>query len=1109
MIEMQKKTMLKKNLVIVGLGASAGGLEALQLFLSNLPSDNDNIAYVVVQHLSPTHKSMMRDLLARETTFDVLEIQSGLAPKANTVYITPPDRDVTLHNGLFRLDKPLDRWIGPKPSVDKFFISLAQEQGEKAVGVILSGTGSDGSQGVRAIRAEGGIAIAQKPDQAKYNGMPASAIQTKSVDYVLPAEEIAKEIIHMLRFPTSLRVEKVADNEFDAIFEILQEHIQIDFSQYKKSTVTRRIERRMSAIKATTLTNYVNYLKENKEEIELLYKDMLIGVTAFFRDKSSFDTLKTQIAEYIKTLDHVEQFRVWNTACSTGEEAYSIAILLDEIIGSHSATHIKIFATDVDEDAIHKARTGIFPEVTLSNMSPERLERYFTQKGNEFEVKPFLKERVIFSRHDITRDPPFVNIDLITCRNMLIYFETELQKRIFTTFAYSLKQHALLFLGKSESVGVHTDLFATLDPQAKIFQTRTTAESKKLLYPQMLTPTKYLKPSSAVRNKNAEMTIEESIKNTLFEHYESKCAVIDNDFNVHYIKGNMNDMLTFPSGTMHNNILKMLPEKLSLEVRSIVYKANKKEQEMDFPTHSESLNDDELTSIKIAPLEGFPGRYLYYLLCFETTIVSKEKAPVKPIENENAYIAQLEQELLSTREHLQTVVEELETSNEELQSSNEELQASNEELQASNEELETTNEELQSTNEELQTAYSEIRSLYDKENTQKNYLQDKADELGNIKKELDYQYHYLKEILDTDSKIVIVTDGEQLLSANNAFFRFFSEYGSIEKFSSEHPCICDFFEEIDKDGYIYDKKDGMKWLELLINSQRTDLKVQINRESTSYVFHIMANMLEGDKNTYVVSLTDISQIIASKQQVENELSKEIQSKISSSKILYQFDSIFGNDLIVHHQNEDVKKPLNHIYREYKNMLEHADFNEEESRKYLTSFTEYKNEILETLNFTKNYFSKNPSKFVNLYYAIEEMVLLFGKMRGNELKIEMFGDKDIEINDEYHLSSHLAMLLVMLFHRVTEAVQLKNIILRIEVRSVEDQISIRFFNNNSESLCKHLLQFTVESRTHNLQTLLVHDSYQVLKGLISEIYGATISVNAQECRIEFIKRFKIE
>lgn len=1094
----------KKELVIVGLGASAGGLEALTLFLSNLPPQHDNIAYVVVQHLSPTHKSMMRDLLARETTFDVLEIQSGLIPKANTVYITPPDRDVTLKNGLLHLNKPLDRWIGPKPSVDKFFISLAAEKRENAVGVILSGTGSDGSQGVRAIRAEGGIAIAQDPKQAKYDGMPASAIQTKSVDYVLKAEEIANEIIHLLRYPNSLRVEKAEEDEFNAIFSILKEHINIDFSQYKKSTIIRRIERRMAAIKATTIKDYIAYLKDTKDEVELLYKDMLIGVTSFFRDTEAFEELKKQLQLYVQEHKEEDQLRIWISACSTGEEAYTIAIILDEILNFDRSKHVKIFATDVDEDAVKQARAGVFPEVTVSNISPERLKRYFTQKGNEFEVKPQLKERVIFSRHDITMDPPFVNVDLVTCRNMLIYFETELQKRIFTTFAYALKQHGLLFLGKSESVGVHTDLFATIDPKSKIFQARTTTESRKLLYPQMLHSGKYVKPTTAIPTKKRVSTIEESIKNTLFEYYEDKCVVIDNDFNVHYIKGNMNDILKFPSGEVHNNILKMLPEKISLEVRSLVYKANKSDSEITFPKRTEQVVNEELISIKLTPLEGYAGKYLYFLLCFENTPLKEEAIVKKPVESENAYILQLEQDLIATREHLQTVVEELETSNEELQSSNEELQASNEELQASNEELETTNEELQSTNEELQTAYSEIRALYEKQNLQKNYLQDKTVELSRLKEELDVQYKFTKEVLDTENNIVIVTNRDKILSVNKQFCKLFSQFETFENFQKHHNCICDFFEKNTQEGYLYDDKDGVRWLDKLLMSNRYDMKVDIKKEGEIRTFHIMASDLNTDEQTYVITLTDITPLVLSGQQLRDDLNEEIKHNLSSSKIIHQFNTIFGNDVFIRQVCEEMKKPLNKIYQNYSAAIENAGFDEKTNFKYLTLFKQDKDEILSNIEMVKLFFGSSSSKTINLYAIFEKISHFLEHDYNSKIKMQIFGQQDIEIE---HKSTHIpqmVMLLSTLFNNVAQVTGVKNILLKAMLQESGGVITITF--SGGESLCQELLKFQSNHEIYSGDAKIVNDTFNILNSLLSDVYHAGIKITMDSCEISIPKRY---
>ncbi len=1102
---MKKKSLsVKKELVIVGLGASAGGLEALTLFLSNLPPQHDNIAYVVVQHLSPTHKSMMRDLLARETTFDVLEIQSGLIPKANTVYITPPDRDVTLQNGLLHLNKPLDRWIGPKPSVDKFFISLAAEKQENAVGVILSGTGSDGSQGVRAIRAEGGIAIAQDPKQAKYDGMPASAIQTKSVDYILKAEEIATEIIHLLRYPNSLRVEKAEEDDFNAIFSILRDHINIDFSQYKKSTITRRIERRMAAIKATSLKDYITYLKDTKDEVELLYKDMLIGVTSFFRDTDAFASLKKELQMYLEEHANQDELRIWISACSTGEEAYTVAIILDEILSADRSKHIKIFATDIDEDAVKQARAGIFPEVTVANISPERLKRYFIQKGNEFEVKPQLKERVIFSRHDIIMDPPFVNVDLITCRNMLIYFETELQKSIFTTFAYSLKHHGLLFLGKSESVGVHTDLFATIDQKAKVFQARTTTESRKLLYPQMLNTGNYIKPTVAIKTKKRVSTIEESIKNTLFEYYDDKCVVIDNDFNIHYIKGNMNDMLSFPSGEVHNNILKLLPEKISLEVRSLVYKANKNDADVIFPKVTEKVVDKDSIQIKLTPLEGYAGKYLYFLLCFDKQVIKEETIAKKPIESDNAYILQLEQDLLATREHLQTVVEELETSNEELQSSNEELQASNEELQASNEELETTNEELQSTNEELQTAYSEIRALYEKQNLQKNYLQDKTVELSKLKEELDAQYQFTKEVLDTEKNIVIVTNREKILSVNKQFYEFFNQYNSIDEFEKNNQCLSEFFENNTQEDYISKDKDNKRWIDLLLMSNKHDMKVEIKKDDKIHTFHIMASELSTDEETFVITLTDITQIVISRQKLKDDLSAEIKNNLSSSKIIHQFNTIFGNDVFVKQIADEIKKPLNKIYQNYFTVIENAGFDEKMTLKYLTLFKDEKDEIISNIELLKIFFGNNIKKTINLYATFEKIAQFLEHDHTTRIKMEVYGQQDIEIEHENIHIPQMVMLISTLMNGVAKVINIKGTIIKVMLKEEKDVLRIELSNN--ESLCQELLRFESNQEIYTGNAKLINDTFNILTSLLSEVFHGDMKISIDSCEITLPKRY---
>jgi two-component system CheB/CheR fusion protein len=1088
----------KKMPIIVGLGSSAGGLEALRLFLSNVPAERGDIAYVVVQHLSPNHKSMMLELLSRETPFDVLDVKSGLLPKANTIYITPPDRDVTLVNGLFHLDKPSENRIGPKPSIDKFFISLAQEQGERAVGVVLSGTGSDGSQGLRAIRAEGGITIAQKPEEAKFDGMPMAAIQTKGVDYVLSAEEMGQEIIHLLRNPRSLRVEKAEESEMQSILTSLQERIGVDFSQYKKSTITRRIERRMAAIKSATLKEYSAYLKENSDEVDLLYRDMLIGVTDFFRDKEAFEALGERLQDYIQAQPIGDSFRVWVTACSTGEEAYSIAILLDEIMGARTATHIKIFATDIDEVSIKKAREGVYPEIVISNMSKERLKRYFTQRGNEVEVKPFLKERVIFSRHNIMSDPPFVNLDLLSCRNLLIYFENDLQKRIFTTFAYALKTNALMFLGKSETVSASSDYFATIDAKNKVFQARTTNESRKLLYPQMISRGKYVRPTQ-IAAKRQMGTIEDAIRQTLFDFYDDKCAVIDNDFNVHYIKGNLNGLLSLPSGLVHNNILKMLPDGLSLEVRSLVYKANKDDTEHVFPLIAERVEANQRIKIKLSPLENYHGNYLMFLLSFELDSIKTQAQIISAEHVNDDRMQHLEQELMTTREHLQTVVEELETSNEELQASNEELQASNEELQASNEELETTNEELQSTNEELQTAYAEIRALYEKQNIQKNHLADRAEELSILRNELDVQYHFVKQVLDAEKNIVLVTDGKSLISANQAFLNFFNDYKNLEDFKKEHTCICEFFEKIDEDSFIYDKKDGASWLQLIVNSDRTDLKVRINRPYGMQTFHIMANILNGDEKVYVVTLSNISAIDATKQKLRQALSEEIQHKVSSSRILNQFSSIFGMDVFVRELMGQIKHSLNGINRLYHQMIETLP-DSSDNHNYLQLFHQNKEAVLADLQLLKDMFSSHNEETINPFSTIEKVALLLGQSKSFPVEIEVIGNQEIVYFDKHGQFLQFSLLWMMLFVRIAQQSGLKSLNLKVEVQKVFGKLVIKIVFSSLQKMGFELMQLDslLSDRFHEYAPL--EDAYYVCKALIEETYSGSFKLSADDCEI---------
>jgi two-component system CheB/CheR fusion protein len=417
------------QVTIVGIGASAGGLEALRAMLPNLPTEA-NLAFIIVQHLDPTHRSMLTTLLARYTELEVIEVVNGDTVEAHKVYITPSGKDITIRNGRLHLSEPAAE-VGPKPSIDQFLTSLAEDQIERSVGVILSGTGSDGAHGMRAIKAEGGITVVQSEESARYTGMPRAAIQTGLIDLILPPEKIGPELIEILKYPQvtpEAAVETVPGDSLPTIFHLLLDRTGCDFSDYKLSTIRRRIERRMAVHKLTDLQEYTLYLERSPAEVELLFKDILISVTSFFRDPDAFRGLRKVLRKIIDNKKVSEDIRIWVPGCATGEEAYSIAILLAEELGEHiNRYNIQIFGTDIDLDAISLARRGVYPEAVVIDMDRPLRDRYFVREDSSFRVIKLIREMVIFSRQDLTKDPPFSRLDLITCRNVLIYFNNILQ----------------------------------------------------------------------------------------------------------------------------------------------------------------------------------------------------------------------------------------------------------------------------------------------------------------------------------------------------------------------------------------------------------------------------------------------------------------------------------------------------------------------------------------------------------------------------------------------------------------------------------------------------------------------------------------------------------
>jgi len=713
---MEKST--QDQLYIVGIGASAGGLEALQELISHLPKELNNVAIIIAQHLSPTYKSMLVQLLGRQTTLEVVEARNSLAISSGKIYITPPDSEISILKGYIQLKKPA-AGAQPKPSVDAFFQSLAIEKQEKAIGIILSGTGTDGANGIRSIKNAGGITIVQEPQTAKYDGMPIAAIETGQVDLVLSPDKIGEELHEILISPSTrlhLKETHESDDALEKILHLLSRRSGTDFANYKPSTICRRLEKRMSALKMESdIQKYLEYVEKHPDELDMLFDNVLIGVTSFFRDAEAFKFLEKYLAKIIAANVVSKQIRIWTPGCATGEETYSIAIALAQLLGNKLTDYnVQIFGTDIDEKAIAFARKAIYDKTVVVGISDNILDSYFLKKGNQYEVIKPIRQMVLFSKHDVTNNPPFLKLDLISCRNLLIYFGQNLQKHVIPIFHYALNPEGYLFLGKSETVGQFSDLFQTVEGKHKIFQRKRGNQFHAIRF-------SGFKPnlqqnrirSTDTRTNLSRRTIPEMVRETLYNTFEYPYVIINETLDILEISGDVRMFLGFSSGEMNANIIKLIHKDLQIEFRSVINKAVKENQPAKSEVKKIDFFDKKLmVQIVLKPLLYSPTENALYMVIFEShEAVENDNLPTKELpEADTSRILELEHELAATKENLQTFIEELETANEELQSLNEELQSSNEELQSSNEELETSNEELQSTNEELQIAYTELKA---------------------------------------------------------------------------------------------------------------------------------------------------------------------------------------------------------------------------------------------------------------------------------------------------------------------------------------------------------------------------------------------------------------
>ena len=728
------------SLIVVGIGASAGGLEALQILFSSFPADT-GMSFILAQHLSPSYKSMMVDLLEKDSTIPVVAARNGEKLEPNTLYIGPPGYNIEVaKNDTIILSMMGENRHIPRPSVDMLFESLAMAKGESAIGIVLSGTGTDGSRGIRAIKGEGGFGIVQDPNTAKYDGMPNAAINSGNVDLILTPEEMGPELKNISSFPRQIPLGSKAVLPRDSYFGILgvlKKRFNVDFTLYKENTIMRRIERRMRALKIFEVEEYVDFLNQKNNEAELLFNDMLIGVTAFFRDARAFNRLQEELSHYLHNKKN-KVMRVWVPGCSTGEEAYSIAIILAEILGSLLEDYkIQIFATDIDKNAIDFARNGVYPESALQNLPNKIKRKYFTLKGEQFEVIKPIKMMVIFSEHNMIVDPPFLRLDLLSCRNLLIYFNLELQRQIWPIFHYALNHKGLLFLGQSESIGAFQESFSVLSKSGKIFE--ATFNGKKVIPVQQKTKNNLVDfvkdiPKNPLDKGHATQkkidVLGELISLKIRDLMLPYSILINDNLDIVYSQG-QNPLLIRPEGLPTNNIYQNIHPNLAIDLRSALHLLESK-KEIARTAFQKLVIEKETVWARLIAVNVEHQAGLGALVLIFGQIEHVLDLPIAQIggdESNQKVFEEQERLLLKTKQQLQIVIEELETSNEEMQSMNEELQSSNEELQSSNEELETTNEELQSTNEELQTAYSELRAAYEDKDRQQTELERLAKEL--------------------------------------------------------------------------------------------------------------------------------------------------------------------------------------------------------------------------------------------------------------------------------------------------------------------------------------------------------------------------------------------
>ncbi|HXW13382.1 MAG TPA: chemotaxis protein CheB [Terriglobia bacterium] len=710
-----------KPFPVVGVGASAGGLEAFTSFLKALPADT-GMAFVLVQHMDPAHESLLNRLLAKDTVMPVIQVKDGMTVERNCVYVIPPNTKMTIQDGNLRLVVRPGGESRYTP-IDSFLSALAEDQQGMAIGVILSGIGSDGTKGLLSIKAEGGITFAQDEDSAKFPGMPQSAVAAGCVDLVLSPDKIARELARMRRHPyleiarspSTAELPSEEGGRLRRLFQLIRSFTGVDFTHYKQTTILRRVSRRMLVRRSETLAQYVKYVEDHPDEVRALFQDLLIHVTSFFRESAVFQALQGQVFPRITaSLTSGESIRIWIPGCSTGEEVYSLAIAWYEYFGEAAAqTEIKIFGTDLSDLNVQKARAAVYLEASMEGVSPERLRRYFVKTERGYQVAKRIREMCIFARHDLTKDPPFARMDMISCQNVLIYLTQVLQRRVLNFIHYALKPAGLLILGKSESPSAVANLFSLEYRKANIYSkvpapARALPEFQASAY-ERVAPTLPLPAPPA-----PPVDLRKEAERIILERYAPAGLVVDAGFHILNFLGDTSPFLQPAPGEASLDLLKLVRQELILEVGAAIQEAKKlrtaaRREGVPFKRGSRNYRTD----LEVVPIPGRSPRGVDFLVLFRN-LLPQHPGKLRPLQkssrgSEAKQIERLEQDLASSQEHLRSILEDQEGTSEELRAANEEVLSSNEELQSTNEELQTAQEEVQSANEELTTVNEELR----------------------------------------------------------------------------------------------------------------------------------------------------------------------------------------------------------------------------------------------------------------------------------------------------------------------------------------------------------------------------------------------------------------